>query len=136
MRADGWSRMPLVRMTNLHLEPGEGSFEDLLADVDDGIYMCTNKSWSIDDKRLNFQFGTQIAWEIKSGKLGRMLRDATYMGTTPIFWSGLDAVGGAGDWQLYGLTNCGKGQPGQHAHVSHGTSPARFRNVQVGVRDV
>jgi TldD protein len=136
MRADGWSRMPLVRMTNLHLEPGEGSRDDLLADVDDGIFMCTNKSWSIDDKRLNFQFGTQIAWEIKSGKLGRMLRDATYMGTTPIFWSGLDAVGGAGDWQLYGLTNCGKGQPGQHAHVSHGTSPARFRNVQVGVRDV
>jgi TldD protein len=136
MRADGWSRMPLVRMTNLHLEPGEGSRDDLLADVDDGIFMCTNKSWSIDDKRLNFQFGTQIAWEIKSGKLGRMLRDATYMGTTPIFWSGLDAVGGAGDWQLYGLTNCGKGQPGQHAHVSHGTSPARFRKVQVGVRDV
>ena len=82
MRADGWSRMPLVRMTNLHLEPGEGSFEDLLADVDDGLYMETNKSWSIDDKRLNFQFGTQIAWEIKNGKLGRMLRDATYTGVT------------------------------------------------------
>jgi TldD protein len=136
MRADGWSRMPLVRMTNLHLEPGEGSFEDLLADVDDGIFMCTNKSWSIDDKRLNFQFGTQIAWEIKNGQLGRMLRDATYMGTTPIFWSGLDAVAGRDEWHLYGLTNCGKGQPGQHAHVSHGTSPGRFRNVQVGVRDV
>ena len=136
MRADGWGRMPLVPMTNLHLEPGEGSFDDLLADVDDGIFMCTNKSWSIDDKRLNFQFGTQIAWEIKSGKLGRMLRDATYMGTTPIFWSGLDAVAGPDEWELYGLTNCGKGQPGQHAHVSHGTSPGRFRNVQVGVRDV
>jgi TldD protein len=136
MRADGWSRMPLVRMTNLHLEPGEGSFEDLLADVDDGIFMCTNKSWSIDDKRLNFQFGTQIAWEIKNGKLGKMLRDATYMGSTPVFWSGLDAVAGSDEWELYGLTNCGKGQPGQHAHVSHGTSPGRFRNVQVGVRDV
>ena len=86
MRADGWSRMPLVRMTNLHLEPGEGSFEDLLADVDEGLYMETNKSWSIDDKRLNFQFGTQIAWEIKNGKLGRMLRDATYTGVTPVFW--------------------------------------------------
>ena len=65
-----------------------------------------------------------------------MLRDATYMGTTPIFWSGLDAVGGPAEWELYGLTNCGKGQPGQHAHVSHGTAPGRFRNVQVGVRDV
>jgi TldD protein len=136
MRADGWSRMPLVRMTNLHLEPGQGSFDDLLADVDDGIFMCTNKSWSIDDKRLNFQFGTQIAWEIKDGKLGRMLRDATYTGSTPVFWSGLDAVAGPDEWELYGLTNCGKGQPGQHAHVSHGTSPGRFRNVQVGVREV
>jgi TldD protein len=136
MRADGWSRMPLVRMTNLHLEPGEGSRDDLLGDVDDGIFMCTNKSWSIDDKRLNFQFGTQIAWEIKNGKLGRMLRDATYTGSTPVFWAGLDAVAGPDEWKLYGLTNCGKGQPGQHAHVSHGTSPSRFRKVQVGVREV
>jgi TldD protein len=134
MRADSWSRMPLVRMTNLHLEPGAGSLEDLLADVDDGLYLCTNKSWSIDDKRLNFQFGTQVAWEIKKGKLGKMLRDPTYMGVTPEFWGRLDAVAGTEEWTMYGLTNCGKGQPGQHAHVSHGTSPARFRAVQVGVR--
>src|SRR5712691_184655 len=134
MRADGWNRMPLVRMTNLHLEPGEGTLEDLLADVDDGVYMETNRSWSIDDKRLNFQFGTQIAWEIKRGKLGRMLRDATYTGITPQFWGSLDAVAGRESWQLFGLTNCGKGQPGQSAHVSHGAAPARFRNVQVGVK--
>ncbi len=134
MRADSWSRMPLVRMTNLHLEPGAGTLDDLLADVDEGLYLCTNKSWSIDDKRLNFQFGTQIAWEIKKGKLGRMLRDPTYTGVTPEFWGRLDAVAGLGEWRLFGLTNCGKGQPGQHAHVSHGTSPARFRDVQVGVR--
>ena len=134
MRADGWNRMPLVRMTNLHIEPGEGTLDDLLADVDDGIYMETNKSWSIDDKRLNFQFGTQIAWEIKGGKLGRMLRDPTYTGITPVFWGSLDAVAGPDSWRLYGLTNCGKGQPGQSAHVSHGAAPARFRNVQVGVQ--
>ncbi len=133
MRAESWNRMPLVRMTNLHLEPGEGTLEDLLADVGEGVYMETNKSWSIDDKRLNFQFGTQIAWEIKEGKLGRMLRDATYTGITPEFWGKLDAVGGPGSWRLYGLTNCGKGQPGQSAHVSHGAAPARFRDVQVGV---
>ena len=133
MRADGWSRMPLVRMTNLHLEPGEGTLDDVFADVDDGIYLETNKSWSIDDKRLNFQFGTQVAWEIKRGKRGRMLRDATYTGVTPVFWGSLDAVGGPDTWVLYGLTNCGKGQPGQHAHVSHGAAPARFRNVQVGM---
>ncbi len=133
MRADGWSRMPLVRMTNLHLEPGEGSFEELLADVDDGLYLETNKSWSIDDKRLNFQFGTQIAWEIKKGKLGRMLRDATYTGVTPVFWGKLDGIAGPEEWELFGLTNCGKGQPGQEAHVSHGAAPARFRDVEVGV---
>jgi TldD protein len=134
MRADGWSRMPLVRMTNLHLEPGEGSLEELIAGVDDGVYLEMNKSWSIDDKRLNFQFGTQIGWEIKDGKLGRMLRDATYTGVTPLFWAGLDAVAGPEHWQLKGLTNCGKGQPGQDGHVSHGSSPARFRDVQIGVK--
>jgi TldD protein len=133
MRADGWARMPLVRMTNLHLEPGSGSFDELLDGVDDGIYLETNKSWSIDDKRLNFQFGTQIAWEIRNGKLGRMVRDATYTGVTPQFWASLDAVAGPEEWKLGGLTNCGKGQPGQGARVSHGAAPSRFRDVRVGV---
>jgi TldD protein len=133
MRADGWSRMPLVRMTNLHLEPGEGTLEQLLDGVDSGVYLETNRSWSIDDKRLNFQFGTQCAWEIQGGKLGRLYRDATYTGATPVFWGSLDAVAGPEEWRMHGLTNCGKGQPGQHAHVSHGASPARFRDVQVGV---
>jgi TldD protein len=134
MRADGWQRMPLVRMTNLHLEPGFGSLEELISEVDEGIYLETNRSWSIDDKRLNFQFGTQVAREIKRGQLGRLLRDAIYTGVTPVFWGSLDRVAGPEAWVMYGLTNCGKGQPGQHAHVSHGASPARFRNVQVGVK--
>ncbi len=133
MRADGWARMPLVRMTNLHLDPGVGTLDDLLADVDEGVYLVTNRSWSIDDKRLNFQFGTQAAWEIRRGRLGRMLRDATYTGTTPEFWGSLDAVAGPDAWVMTGWTNCGKGQPGQLAHVSHGASPCRFRNVQVGL---
>jgi TldD protein len=134
MRADGWARMPLVRMTNLHLEPGTGSLEELISEVDEGVFLQTNRSWSIDDKRLNFQFGTQVAWEIRGGKLGRLFRDATYTGVTPVFWGSLDRVAGPDEWVMHGLTNCGKGQPGQHAHVSHGASPARFRNVQVGVR--
>jgi TldD protein len=134
MRADNWNRMPLVRMTNLHLDPGQGSLDELIAGVDRGLYLETNKSWSIDDKRLNFQFGTQIAWEIVNGELGRMVRDATYTGITPQFWGSLDAVAGPEAWRLHGLTNCGKGQPGQAAHVSHGAAPARFRNVQVGVK--
>ena len=134
MRADGWSRMPLVRMTNLHLEPGEGSLAELIDGVADGIFLETNRSWSIDDKRLNFQFGTQVAWEIKNGRLGGLLRDATYTGVTPRFWGSLDAVAGPEEWRLNGLTNCGKGQPGQGAHVSHGAAPGRFRGVQVGVK--
>jgi TldD protein len=132
MRAEGWEHFPLIRMTNINLLPGEGSLEDLLADVDDGIYMSTNKSWSIDDKRKNFQFGCEIAWEIKNGKLGRMLKDPRYTGITPVFWGGLDAVAGKDEWQVWGTPNCGKGQPGQTMRVGHGTAPARFRNVSTG----
>jgi TldD protein len=133
MRADGWNRIPLVRMTNVNLEPGDWEFDDLIADTDEGIYMELNKSWSIDDKRLNFQFGTEIAYEIKNGKMGRMLKNATYTGITPQFWASCDAICSENHWRLWGTANCGKGQPGQRAHTGHGTAPARFRNVQVGV---
>ncbi len=133
MRADGWNRIPIIRMTNVNLEPGEWTFDDLVADTDDGIYMELNKSWSIDDKRLNFQFGTEIAYEIKGGKLGRMLKNATYTGITPQFWRSCDAICNADHWRVWGTPNCGKGQPGQIAHTGHGAAPARFRNVQVGV---
>ena len=133
MRADGWNAIPLIRMTNINLEPGEWDFEDLIADTDKGIYMSMNKSWSIDDKRLNFQFGTEIAYEIVNGKLGRMLRNATYTGVTPQFWNSCDAICNEKHWSVWGTPNCGKGQPSQVAHVGHGTAPARFRNVQVGV---
>jgi len=133
MRADGWNRIPLVRMTNVSLQPGAWTLEDLIADTDDGIYMITNKSWSIDDKRLNFQFGTELAYEIKSGKLGQMLKNATYTGITPQFWRGCDAICAADHWHVWGTPNCGKGQPGQLAHTGHGAAPARFRDVQVGL---
>ncbi len=133
MRADGWNRIPIIRMTNVNLEPGEWTFDDLVADTEEGIYMELNKSWSIDDKRLNFQFGTEIAYEIKGGRLGRMLKNATYTGITPQFWRSCDAICNADHWRVWGTPNCGKGQPGQTAHTGHGTAPARFRNVQVGV---
>jgi TldD protein len=133
MRADGWNRIPLIRMTNVNLLPGRWKFDDLIADTDDGIYMSTNRSWSIDDKRLNFQFGTEIAWEIKNGKMTRMLKNATYTGITPEFWRGCDAIGNQDHWIVWGTPNCGKGQPTQIAHTGHGASPARFRNVRVGV---
>jgi TldD protein len=133
MRAEGWENFPLIRMTNINLLPGEGSLEDLLADVDDGIYMVTNKSWSIDDKRKNFQFGCEIAWEIKHGRLARMFKNPRYTGITPQFWASCDAVAGTDEWRMWGTPNCGKGQPGQTMRVGHGTAPARFRNVAVGV---
>jgi len=133
MRADGWNRLPIIRMTNINLEPGEWTLADLIADTEDGIYMQTNKSWSIDDRRLNFQFGVEIAWEIQGGKLGRMLKNATYTGLTPQFWASCDAICNREHWQVWGTPNCGKGQPGQVAHVGHGAAPARFRRVRVGV---
>jgi TldD protein len=133
MRASGWNRIPLIRMTNLSLEPGEWRWEDLIADTDEGIYMDTNRSWSIDDRRYNFQFGTEIGYEIKHGKLGRLLRNPTYTGVTPEFWSRCDAVCNAEAWSMYGTPHCGKGQPAQVVHTGHGAAPARFRNVRVGV---
>jgi TldD protein len=134
MRADGWQRMPIIRMTNVSVMPGEaGTLDDLIADTDDGILMDTNRSWSIDDKRFNFQFGTEIGWEIKKGKRGDMLRNPTYTGITPEFWGSCDAVCSESDWVMWGTPNCGKGQPGQGAHTGHGAAPARFRDVKVGV---
>ena len=133
MRADGWNRIPLIRMTNINLEPGEWTLERMIADTEEGLFLTTNRSWSIDDKRINFQFGTEIGWEIKNGKLNEMVKNPTYTGITPKFWSSCDAIGNRDHWQMWGTPNCGKGEPGQVAHVGHGTAPARFRNVQVGV---
>ncbi len=133
MRADGWNRIPLIRMTNINLEPGEWKLEGMIADTDEGLFLSTNRSWSIDDKRINFQFGTEIGWEIKKGKLGDMVKNPTYTGITPEFWNSCDAVANRDHWLLWGTPNCGKGEPGQVAHVGHGTAPARFRNVLVGL---
>lgn len=133
MRADGWNRIPLIRMTSINLEPKEETFEQLISGVKVGIYVETNKSWSIDDKRLNFQFGCEIGWEIKDGKLGDMIKNPTYTGITYEFWRSCDGIGNKDIWHVWGLPNCGKGEPPQIMQVSHGTSPARFRNVRVGV---
>jgi TldD protein len=134
MRAEGFSRQPIVRMTNVNLEPGDaGTLADLIAATDSGIYMETNKSWSIDQRRLHFQFGTEIAWEIDGGERKRMLRNPTYAGVTPQFWACLDAICSPSEWKLWGVLNCGKGEPGQAIHVSHGAAPARFRDVQIGI---
>ena len=131
MRADGWINYPLIRMTNVNLLPGDSSLEELIASTDDGIYMHTNRSWSIDDMRKNFQFGCEIAWEIKDGKLGRILKNPMYQGITTQFWGSCDGIAGPSQWKIWGVPNCGKGQPPQTARVAHGAAPARFRNVAV-----
>ncbi len=133
MRADGWNRLPLIRMTNINLEPGDWELNDLIADTQEGIYFDMNKVWSIDDKRLNFQFGVECAWEIKGGRLGRMFKNPLYTGMTPEFWNSCDAICSEKYWHVWGVPNCGKGEPMQTARVAHGVSPARFRKVKVGV---
>ncbi len=134
VRADGYNRLPMVRMTNIGLLPGPNSLEEMIAETGDGVYMDTNRSWSIDDRRLNFQFGCEIAWEIKDGRLGHMLRNPTYTGISPRFWGSMDMVGGPSELTAWGTPNCGKGQPGQAGHTGHPAVPCRFRAVRVGVR--
>jgi TldD protein len=134
MRAEGWNRLPMIRMTNISLLPGERplSLEQLIASIDHGILMQTNRSWSIDDKRYNFQFGCEIGWEIKNGKRVRMVKNPSYSGITTEFWNSLDAICSRDEWTLWGTPNCGKGQPQQVMGTSHGAAPARFRKIKVG----
>jgi len=133
VRAQSWEFVPMIRMCNLNLLPGDVPFENLFDDVKDGVYMESNRSWSIDDRRLNFQFGCEIGWEIKNGKRGRMLKNPTYAGMTPKFWNACDAIGDAASWVAWGTPNCGKGEPMQVGRTTQASSPARFRGVEVGV---
>jgi TldD protein len=132
MRADGWQRYPLVRMTNINLEPGNSSLAEMIASTEDGYFIKTVKTYSIDDKRLNFEFAPEIAWEVKNGQLGAMVKNLRYSGITPIFWNACDAVANADEWHLWGVPVCGKGEPSQIVHLGHGTAPARFQDIQVG----
>ena len=131
MRADGWDVPPLVRMTNVNLEPGEATLEDLLHDVKRGYLLSTNKSWSIDDQRLNFQFTTEIGWEIVNGKLGAVVNNPLYTGITPQFWQRCTGLSDRNTWRLWGVPNCARGEPVQLMHVGHGAPYARFDGVTV-----
>jgi len=131
MRADGWERIPLIRMTNVSLKPGRQTLEEVF-DVPHAVYMETNKSWSIDDKRYNFQFGCEIGWEIRDGKRVRMLKNPSYSGISTEFWNACAAIADARHWTLWGTPNCGKGQPEQVMGTGHGASPSRFRQIKIG----
>lgn len=134
LRAESWNRLPMIRMTNISILPGEKplTLEQLIASTDYGILMQTNKSWSIDDKRYNFQFGCEMGWEIKGGKRTRLLKNPSYSGITTEFWNSMDAICSRDEWTLWGTPNCGKGQPQQVMGTGHGASPARFRKIKVG----
>jgi TldD protein len=132
MRADSWMNLPLIRMTNINLLPGDKSFERILSEIDDGIYMDTVNSWSIDDNRKYFKFGCEIGWLIQGGKLATPIKNPTYSGCTTDFWNKCMAIADKNSYRIWGTPNCGKGEPGQNARTGQGASPARFDNIQVG----
>ena len=132
VRASSWANVPIVRMTNTNLLPGDKTLEEMITEVDEGIYMQTVRTWSIDDTRESFQMGCEIGWEIKNGKLGEMIKSPSYSGNTVQFWNSCDAIANEKYWEIWGTPNCGKGQPAQNMPTSQGASPARFRNVKVG----
>ncbi|MCK4223962.1 MAG: TldD/PmbA family protein [candidate division Zixibacteria bacterium] len=132
MRANGWANVPIVRIINVNLLPGDKTLGEMISEVDDGIYMRTVRTWSIDDTRESFQMGCEIGWEIKNGKLGEMIKNPSYSGNTVKFWNSCDAIANEKYWEIWGTPNCGKGQPPQSMPTSQGASPARFRNVKVG----
>src|SRR5690606_39113780 len=133
-RAQGFSNIPITRIPNLSLMPGDSSLEKLISETDDGIYMEVNRSWSIDQMRLNFQFGAEIGHIIKGGKIVGICKNPNYQGSTPEFWGACDGIASHDEWDLWGVINCGKGQPGQSAEMSHGAAPTRFAGVVCGVR--
>ncbi len=130
-RADGWGSVPIVRIANIGLEPGLATVDQLVADIKRGIYIEGHGSYSIDQRRYNFQFGGDAFWLIENGRRTHMLRDVIYHGITPEFWNSCDGVADRSARRRYGFITCGKGQPGQSGWMTHAASTARFRQVQV-----
>lgn len=133
-RATSWGRIPIVRMVNVSLEPGSGSLDDLIAGVDDGLYVETPSSWSLDDKRMNFHFSAELCREIKGGKLGELRKGASFQGRTPQFWGSVRGIAGSDEWRLWGFPHCAKGEPLQLCPVSHGASPILVEGLGMSAR--
>ncbi len=130
-RACSWNRPPIDRMANLNIDPGPSTFEELVSQVEDGIYMETNNSWSIDDSRNKFQFGCERGRLIKDGQLGTVVKNPNYRGVSANFWRRLKGLGNAETVRVLGTPTCGKGEPNQAIRVGHATPPGLFTSVQV-----
>lgn len=130
-RATSWNRPPIDRMANVNLEPGESKLEDMIGSIENGIYMMSNRSWSIDDYRNKFQFGCEYGKIIKDGKIAQTIKNPNYRGITPKFWNSLKMVGDRSDWEVGGLSNCGKGEPNQIMFVGHAAPHCLFSNIEV-----
>ena len=131
MRAASYTRMPLIRMTNISLLPGNVTLSDLIGRLDRGLLLEGTQSWSMSEDRKNFDFGVQYASEIRNGKIGRVVRNAGYTGNNLAFWRSCEAIAGEHEAYMLNVPNCGKGMPGQSMSTGHRTSPALFRNVEV-----
>lgn len=132
MRADGFNRFPIIRMTNIMLAPGEWDLDELIADTQNGLLLGVNKSWSISERRDRVLYGAEYGYEIKDGRLGRLVKNPSFRANTVDFWRSCDAVCDASSFRVFGLPFCGKGEPWQGGPISHGCSPARFRKVRMG----
>jgi TldD protein len=133
MIADGWANIPLIRMNNISIEPGDWSLEEMIKDTEDGVFLDVSKSWSLDDKRMNFHFGTELGYKIEDGEIISMLKNNAYTDLTPHFWQSCDAIGNKDSWHCWGRPSCAKGEPVQIANVGHGAAPIRLRDVEVGI---
>jgi predicted Zn-dependent protease len=130
-RASDWDRPAIDRMANINLEPNEEALADMIARVERGVLMDTNRSWSIDDSRNKFQFGCQLGRLIEDGELKGLVRNPGYRGISAHFWRSLDGVGGRDALEVRGVQNCGKGEPNQSVYVGHASPPCLFRDIEV-----
>ncbi len=130
-RACSWNRPPIDRMANLNLEPGDSSFDDIISSVEKGVYMESNRSWSIDDYRNKFQFGCEYGKLIENGKLTKTIKNPNYRGVTTPFWNNLIKVGDSSTFEVFGTPNCGKGEPNQSVRVGHASPTCLFSNIEV-----
>lgn len=130
-RASSWNRAPLDRMANLNLEPGTTAFTEMIGSIDQGVYMESNRSWSIDDYRHKFQFGCEYARLIEKGQLTKTLKNPNYRGITNPFWRSLSQVGDPATVEMYGTPYCGKGEPNQAIRVGHASPVCAFENIEV-----